>query len=240
MGARALATAIVAAAGSGERLGAGGPKAFAEVGGRPLLAWSLAALAEAERVGAVVVAAPPGHEEETRAIAPGAEVVAGGASRSESVAIALGRVDSELVAVHDAARPLATASLFDATLAELEADPALDAVVAAAPVADTLKRALAGRVIETIPRSELWAVQTPQAFRATALRDALGADASAVAAATDDASLVEAAGGVVRVFESRAPNLKVTTPADLRVAAALLHSEAERSEAEPRRGGGLS
>jgi len=222
MSADALATAVIAAAGSGERLGAGGPKALAEVAGKPLLAWSIAALVQAERIGSVVVSAPPGHEQEVGSQAGGALVVTGGASRSESVALALEHVDSELVVVHDAARPLATPPLFDAVVAELHADAGCDAIVAAAPLADTLKRALAGRVIETVPRSELWAVQTPQAFRTKALRGALASDAETLAKATDDASLIEADGGVVRVFEWGEPNLKVTTQADLAIAHALL------------------
>ena len=228
MSADALATAVIAAAGSGDRLGAGGPKALAEVAGQPLLAWSLAALARAERIGSVVVSAPPGHEEEVRALAGDAMVVTGGASRSESVSLALGLAETEYVAVHDAARPLATAALFDAVVSEVAADPDCDAVVAAAPVADTLKRALAGRVIETVPRSELWAVQTPQAFRAEALRAALDTDAEALAGATDDASLIEASGGVVRVFAWDEPNLKVTTRTDLAIAEALLGARGHR------------
>jgi 2-C-methyl-D-erythritol 4-phosphate cytidylyltransferase len=222
MGADALATAVIAAAGSGDRLGAGGPKALAEVAGRPLLAWSLAAISSASRIGPVVICAPPGHEDEVESIAGDAEVVTGGASRSESVARALERVDTSLVVVHDAARPLATAPLFDAVVSELEGDPECAGVIAAAPVANTVKRALAGRVIETVPRSELWAVQTPQAFQVDALRDALDTDAKMLAAATDDASLIEAAGGVVRVFAWEHSNLKVTTQDDLRIAAALL------------------
>jgi len=222
MSADALATAVIAAAGSGDRLGAGGPKAFVEVAGKPLLAWSLAALEAADSIGSIVVAAPPGNEEEVLAAAGSAAVVPGGASRSESVANALKEVGSELVLVHDAARPLAPSRLFDAVVSELAADSDCDAVVAAAPVADTLKRALAGRVIETVPRSELWAVQTPQAFRAKALREALDAEAETLAKATDDASLIEAAGGVVRIFGWDEPNLKVTTPADLAIAEALL------------------
>jgi 2-C-methyl-D-erythritol 4-phosphate cytidylyltransferase len=222
MSAGALATAVIAAAGSGDRLGAGGPKALAEVGGQPLLSWSLAAIAEAGTIASTVIAAPPGHEDEVAAIAGGAIVVAGGSSRSESVARALERVATDLVAVHDAARPLAPARLFDGLMGELAAESGCDALVAAAPVVDTVKRALAGRVIETVPRSELWAIQTPQAFRTAALRRALEADPETLAAATDDASLVEAAGGVVRIFEWDEPNLKITTPTDRRVAEALL------------------
>ena len=222
MSADALATAVIAAAGSGERLGAGGPKALVEVAGKPLVAWSVEALAAAECVGRVVIAAPPGHEDAVGAIAGDAVVVTGGPSRSESVLNALEHVEDELVAVHDAARPLATAGLFDAVIRELAADEDCDAVVAAAPVADTLKRALAGRVIETVPRDELWAAQTPQTFRMTALRGALDTDPETLANATDDASLVEAAGGVVRLFAVETQNLKVTTGEDLALAEALL------------------
>ena len=222
MGAHALATAVIAAAGSGDRLGAGGPKALVEVAGRPLLAWSVAAIAGADRLGPVVVSAPPGHEEEVRAVAGGASVVTGGASRSESVALALELVDTELVAVHDAARPLATPRLFDAVVAELAGDPDCDAVVAAAPVADTLKRALAGRVIETVPRGELWAIQTPQAFRSEALRAAIEAADDELATMTDDAMLIEAEGGIVRLLEAAAPNPKLTSAADLPMIEAML------------------
>jgi len=222
MSANALATAVIAAAGSGDRLGAGGPKALIEVAGKPLLAWSLAALEAASTVGEIVVAAPPGHEDEIRLIAGDATVVTGGASRSQSVAKSLEVVEGELVAVHDAARPLATAKLFEAVISEIAEDPGCDALLAAVPVADTLKRALAGRVIETVPRSELWAVQTPQAFRAEALRRALDTDAETLAGATDDASLVEAQGGVVRVLQWDEPNLKITTRLDLELAGALL------------------
>ncbi|MEJ7876561.1 MAG: 2-C-methyl-D-erythritol 4-phosphate cytidylyltransferase [Solirubrobacterales bacterium] len=222
MGAAALATALIAAAGSGERLGAGRPKALVEIAGRPLLAWSLAAVGGARSVGAVVVVAPPGYEEDVRAIAAGAQVVTGGASRSESVANALREVEGELVAVHDAARPLATSELFDAVISELAGDPDCAALIAAAPIADTVKRALGGRVIETVPRSELWAVQTPQAFRVEALRGALDTDPETLAGATDDASLVEAAGGVVRLHPVSAPNPKLTTESDLSAIEAIL------------------
>lgn len=222
MSAGALAQAVIAAAGSGERLGAGGPKALVELGGRPLLAWSLDSASAAQLLESVVVAAPPGHEVEVAEIAPGATVVEGGASRSESVSLALEHVSAELVAVHDAARPLATPELFDRLIAELSGDDGCDAIVAAAPVADTLKRALAGRVIETVPRSELWAAQTPQVFRTQALRAALAADRDVLAIATDDASLVEEAGGVVRVYPWDRANPKLTTSEDLRLLEALL------------------
>lgn len=212
---------VIVAAGTGTRLGAGGPKALVELAGRPLLEWSLTAAVDA---GDVVVAAPPGHETEFAALCgAGTRVVSGGDSRSRSVANALAAIRTDLVLVHDAARPLATARLFAELAADLRDDEGTDGLVAAAPVADTLKRAgedLA--VTATISRDGLWAIQTPQAFHVEALRRALDVPDSELAAATDDAALVEAKGGRVRIFPWLEPNLKVTTAADLRVAEALL------------------
>ncbi|MFL5825899.1 MAG: 2-C-methyl-D-erythritol 4-phosphate cytidylyltransferase [Thermoleophilaceae bacterium] len=209
---------IVPAAGSGERLGAPGPKAFALCGGRPLLEWSLEVLeAVCDRV---VVAVPPGHEE-------GRDRVRGGPSRSASVREALRAAPEATVAVvHDAARPLLTRDLVERCVAAL--DDGYEAAIAAAPVTDTVKEAGAGgRVLRTLDRTSLWAIQTPQVFRADALRRALDVEESVLAAATDDASLVEAAGGSVRIVEAPPDNLKVTRPLDLAVAEALLRERAE-------------
>ena len=205
---------IVPAAGSGERLGAPGPKAFALCGGRPLLDWSLEALgAVCDRV---VVAVPPGYEEPP-------DRVSGGASRSESVRLALSAApEAEVAVVHDAARPLVTPELVERCIDALSG---WDGVVAAAPVPDTIKEADAdGRVVRTLERASLWAIQTPQVFRADALRRALAVPDEMLAAATDDASLVEAAGGAVRVLEAPADNLKVTRAIDLELAEALLRA----------------
>jgi 2-C-methyl-D-erythritol 4-phosphate cytidylyltransferase len=171
-----------------------------------------------------VVAAPPGHEEElAKAGQSPAVVVTGADSRSGSVASALTRVETEIVVVHDAARPLAPAGLFDAVVAELAGDEDADAVIAATPVADTLKRAADDLVVsETLDRSGLWAIQTPQAFRTDALRDALSVDQLALDAATDDAMLVEEAGGKVLLHSAPAWNLKVTAQDDVRMIEALL------------------
>ena len=221
------ATAILAAAGSGERLGADVPKAFVQLAGRPLYEWSLDALRAAESVGRILVTVPattPAQPKEGPGtlIIGGPEPVEGGPSRSESVANALAHVETELVVVHDAARPLATAGLFDAVVAALEADPGAAGVVAATPVTDTTKEVLSGReVSRTLERSTLWSAQTPQAFRTEALRDAL-ASTEHLAEATDDAMLVEAGGGRVLVEPVAAPNLKVTTVADLHLAELML------------------
>ncbi|MDQ2940471.1 MAG: 2-C-methyl-D-erythritol 4-phosphate cytidylyltransferase [Actinomycetota bacterium] len=210
----------MAAAGSGERLGAGGPKALVELAGRPLLDWSLDALRASQRIGPIVVAVPPGQE--AQAQRDGVQVVAGGASRSESVAAAFAQLDAEIVVVHDAARPLVTAELVDAVIDDLLDDPDAGAVVAAAPVTDTIKQVLRGMEVDrTLDRSSLWAAQTPQAFRIDALREAI-ASTELLAQATDDAMLVERIGGRVLLHEAPAENVKVTTPLDLRVAELLL------------------
>jgi 2-C-methyl-D-erythritol 4-phosphate cytidylyltransferase len=211
---------VIAAAGSGQRLGAGGPKAFIEVADRPLLDWSLEAFRAAATIREIVVAAPPGHEEGVAG--RGVVAVAGGDHRSESVANALGVTSAEIVVVHDAARPLVTPELIDAVVEELVAASEVSAVIAASQLTDTIKQASdSGQVERTIDRSGLWAVQTPQAFRADALRDALS-DTAALPDATDDAMLVERRGGRVLIHATSPDNLKVTTPFDLRVAELLL------------------
>ena len=188
--------------------------------GKRMLDWSLEALSASRRVGEVVVAVPAGQVDELS----GGEhsVVAGGESRSESVAAALESIDAEVVVVHDAARPLVTAELIDAVIEDLLADEDAGAVVAAAPVTDTIKQVARGMEVDrTLDRSSLWAAQTPQAFRADALREAL-ASTELLAQATDDAMLVERLGGRVLLHEAPAENVKVTTPLDLRIAEMLL------------------
>jgi 2-C-methyl-D-erythritol 4-phosphate cytidylyltransferase len=202
-----------------------------ELGGRPLIEWSLDAFERAESVGPVIVAVPAGHE---GAVRDGAIAVAGGAARSESVAAGLERVETEIVAVHDAARPLVTPELIDELVAKLLDRPDAAAVIAAAPLTDTVKRAREARpekgdfprggptVDQTVSRDHLWAAQTPQVFRTQALREALDTDPQRVAAATDDAMLVEKAGGKVLLHPSSLENLKVTTPLDLRIGELLI------------------
>jgi 2-C-methyl-D-erythritol 4-phosphate cytidylyltransferase len=204
---------IVPAGGSGERLGADRPKAFVVCAGRPLIEWSLDVLrGTCDRV---VVALPEGHE-------TGPDRVLGGESRSASVRNALAAApEATVVVVHDAARPLLTRDLVERCLAALE--PGVDAAVAAAAMTDTVKEAAAdGRVLRTLDRSSLWAIQTPQVFRGDVLRRALDRDEMALATATDDASLVEELGGTVRVVPAPPENIKVTRESDLRVAEALL------------------
>lgn len=226
---RGLAAALIVAAGSGERLGAGGPKALVPVAGRPMFEHSLIAFRAAASVGPVVVVVPPGHEDQFRdALDPerAESLVAGGPARSLSVANGLAALDREgadceIVAVHDAARPLVAPELIDRSVEMLEKSADVDAVIAAAPVTDTIKKVAAGgRVEQTVDRSALRAVQTPQVFRRSALAAALAAGDPE--SATDDASLVEDAGGSVVVIDAPSFNIKVTVPEDLAIAEALI------------------
>jgi 2-C-methyl-D-erythritol 4-phosphate cytidylyltransferase len=200
------AWAVVVAAGRGERFGA--PKQYQSLGGRRLLDWALDAAAA--RCEGVVLVVPPDRVAD---LEPGAAaVVAGGTTRSASVRAGLAAVppEADVVLVHDAARPLAPPELFDAVLAAVAAGA--DGAVPGLPVSDTVKRvAPDGTVVETLDRTELVTVQTPQAFRATALRAAHAAGGEA----SDDAALVEAAGGRVVVVPGADAAVKVTGPGDL-------------------------
>jgi 2-C-methyl-D-erythritol 4-phosphate cytidylyltransferase len=218
-------TAVLAAAGSGERLGAGGPKAFVPLAGRPMVEWSIAAMRRAAGEHSIVIACPPGHVHDLGGHDLG--VVEGGATRSQSVANALQAVGTELVAIHDAARPLVTPELLEGVVATLVADRDAAGAIAAAPVTDTIKQAEQSRVVRTVDRGRLWAAQTPQAFRTDALREALAGDPERIAAATDEAMLVEENGGRVLIHPAPPENLKVTTPLDLRLAELLLADRAD-------------
>ncbi|MGI8460351.1 MAG: 2-C-methyl-D-erythritol 4-phosphate cytidylyltransferase, partial [Solirubrobacterales bacterium] len=225
--ARGSATPPPPPPGRGERLGVGPPKAFVELAGRPMLEWSLEALAATGSIDRILVTVPEDVGAHASLDAEEVEAVAGGPSRSQSVANAIERVESELVVVHDAARPLATAELFDAIVAGLEAEPELAGLIVATPVTDTTKEVLRGaRIQRTLDRSTLWAAQTPQVFRTDALRDALGAT-ELIAQASDDAMLVERNGGRVDVHRAPPANIKVTSASDLRLAELLL-AERER------------
>jgi 2-C-methyl-D-erythritol 4-phosphate cytidylyltransferase len=210
--------AVLAAAGRGERLGSDRPKAFARLGGRPLLAESLERLEGSDWIEFIVIAAPAEWEEpaillsEELGAGKVSSVVTGGASRSESVREALAEVadDAAVVLVHDAARPLLPEDVIERVLGPL--NEGWDGVVPGLPLSDTVKRVEGDRVVETLPRGELVAVQTPQAFIASVLREALSGD---VSAASDCASLVEANGGRVKLVEGDPRLLKITSPEDL-------------------------
>jgi 2-C-methyl-D-erythritol 4-phosphate cytidylyltransferase len=210
--------AVLAAAGRGERLGSDRPKAFARLGGRPLLAESLERLEDSGWIDAIVIAAPPDWEEPSILVAEEiaatkvSSAVTGGESRSESVRRALEEVPEEaaVVLVHDAARPLLPEEVIERVLTPLS--EGWDGVVPAVPLADTVKRVEGDRVVETLARDDLVAVQTPQAFLADTLRRAVSGD---VSSATDCASLVESQGGRVKVVEGDPRLLKVTDADDL-------------------------
>lgn len=208
--------AVLVAAGRGERLGDERPKAFARLGALPLLAEPLRRLDESEWIDGIVVVAPTGWEEPAILLAEeiGASKVAacvgGGPTRSASVRLGLDEVpgDADVVLVHDAARPALPPEIVPRLLEALA--EGFDGAVPALPVTDTVKRVRDGIVVETPARDELVAVQTPQAFVAPALRAAAAGEGS------DCASLVEAAGGRVKVVPGDERLLKVTTPEDRR------------------------
>jgi 2-C-methyl-D-erythritol 4-phosphate cytidylyltransferase len=210
--------AVLAAAGRGERLGFDRPKAFARLGGRPLLAESLERLEESDWIDAIVIAAPPDWEEPSILVAEEIAAtkvnaaVTGGESRSESVRLALAEVpeDAAVVLVHDAARPLLPEEVIERVLAPLS--EGWDGVVPAVPLADTVKRVDGEQVVETLSRDDLVAVQTPQAFLADSLRRAVSGD---VSSATDCASLVESQGGRIKWVEGDPRLVKVTSADDL-------------------------
>jgi 2-C-methyl-D-erythritol 4-phosphate cytidylyltransferase len=213
-----MAFALILAAGLGERLGASRPKAFVELAGRPLLQWSVDVLASVSAIERIVVALPSGLRAPVGTIG-----VKGGAVRSESVRLALAAAGpGDPVLVHDAARPLLTAELVQATLAAVEGER-IDAAIAATPLTDTVKQADGEQTVtQTLDRAGLWAVQTPQVFRRDALERALDVPEEVLARATDDAWLVERAGGRVVVVAAPKENLKVTTALDLDLAELLL------------------
>jgi len=219
--------AIVVAGGDGARLGADRPKAFVGLGGRPLLAHSIDLFEDHPAADRIVLVVPAEWEEPATLLADElaagkvAAAVPGGATRALSVAAGLAEVtgDAEAILVHDAARPFASAELVDRLLEALEAH---DCAIPALPVTDTVKRVHDGVVAETLVRGELRAVQTPQAFRAAALRHAYAAPADAVRDATDCASLVEAAGFAVAAVPGEPGNVKITAQDDLARAEARL------------------
>jgi 2-C-methyl-D-erythritol 4-phosphate cytidylyltransferase len=213
--------AVVPAAGSGERLAAGAPKAFVNLTGRPMLEYALRGLRDSGVVDDIVVAVPPNRTDQAKLVFGGdAVIVAGGADRTESVRLALAAVgDAEFVLVHDAARALTPPSLIARVVAALQSGHA--AVVPALPVNDTIKAVDAnGVVLSTPERAGLRAVQTPQGFQTELLRRAY--ERAGAGGFTDDASMVEMIGIQVQVVEGDPLAFKITTPTDLLLAEALL------------------
>jgi 2-C-methyl-D-erythritol 4-phosphate cytidylyltransferase len=226
--------ALVLAAGRGVRLGAGVPKAFVELGGVTLLERSLRALAASEAVDRVLPVLPPGEAARWSAlrgtladVAGLLDPVEGGAERQDSVRAGLAALGPEVawVAVHDAARALVRSE--DVTRVVRAAQRG-GAALLALPVRDTIKRVRDGRVVETPPRAECWAAQTPQVFRRELLHEALEKAVAEGFVATDDAQLVERLGVAVEIVEGSADNVKVTGPEDLPVAERLLAARGGR------------
>lgn len=221
--------AVVVAAGSGERLAQAVPKAFAPLGGRPLLAESVERLDASDWIDAIVLVVPEGWEEPAILLAEElgtgkvAQAVCGGETRAESVRLGVAEVPQDAVAlvVHDAARPLVSEAVLERVLTAL--GEGWDGAVPGVPLADTIKRVEGEAVVETIPRNDLVAVQTPQAFAADVLRAALAGD---IAGATDCASLVERVGGRVKVTEGDPQLLKITSAGDLALAERFLAESA--------------
>lgn len=236
-----MVTGIVAAAGRGRRFGAPENKVFAPLAGRTVLHWSLQALEECPAIDALVVVAHPDDLERVREIAGVFSklhaVCAGGAERYDSVRNALRSVpvNTDLVAVHDGARPLVPSSLVEAVIAAAQQH---GAALPATPVSDTLKRSASGEETrETVSRAELYAVQTPQAFRYSLLCEAYDSAPSEFAG-TDDASYVERLGHPVRLVPGGRNNLKITVAEDLRMAEGLLGSGTTGAGSTPRTGFG--
>lgn len=209
---------IVVAAGTGVRLGRQEPKALVPLAGRPMLSWTLDALASL-RFESIVVTAPPDRIADFEALVRGrGHVVAGGQTRASSVRKAFeraGALPRDVVCIHDAARPLVTAREVQEVIAAAERD---GAAIAATPIVDTVKRVEADRIVATVDRNGLWAAGTPQAFRADLLRHALASGREA----TDEAALCEELGIAVSVVPVSRLGFKITSPEDLELAEAIL------------------
>lgn len=221
--------ALIPAAGIGRRMGGGVEKQFLQLGGKPLLAHTLARFEETPGVQGVVVIVPPGREEFCRREVVGRErfrkvwqIVVGAATRQGSVGAGFRCVgeDVDIVVVHDGARPFVSPALIQASI---DAAAREGSAIVAIPESDTLKRVSpAGVIVETLDRQDLWRAQTPQAFRREILREALEHAERLSIVGTDEASLVEALSRPVQIVPGSSWNLKITSPDDLVLAELLL------------------
>lgn len=222
----AFASVVIVAAGRGERFGRSA-KVLAEAGGRPLLAWSLLAASNAPCIREILVVTGEHTEWAIRQLLAAmplpvpVTLVTGGARRQDSVAAGVAAVSplSDVVLIHDAARPLATASMFDACADEARRS---GAAIIAIPVSDTLKRVHQFVIHETVSREALWSAQTPQGFRRDVIKAAIERTRNLDNVFTDEASLLEVLGEPVRVVPGNRTNIKVTHPEDLELVDALL------------------
>jgi len=223
--------AIVPAAGTGERMGIDRKKPYLLLNQRPLLYYTLTALASTPSIAQIIVAVAPGDERfcqqqvlEKFHFNKSIQIIPGGSSRQESVRRLLERVpeDAQLVLIHDGARPLITPELLEQAIAETRV---WKATVLAVPVKDTIKSANDTLQIEkTISREQLWAIQTPQTFEQSIIQEAHQRASQEGFIGTDDAALVEWLGVRVKIVMGSYDNIKITTPEDLIVAEALLKS----------------
>lgn len=227
-----MISAVVVASGSGSRFGGESGKQLASLAGIPLVGHAMLALEHCDEVDEVVLVCHPDRVADFSAdvvvelgLTKVSRVVPGGDTRQESVEAGLARVsvDASIILVHDGARPLVTPAIFADAISALRCDGAADGVVVGHPAVDTLKTVDAERTVTATPdRASLWVAQTPQVFRARVLRRAHEAATASGFIGTDDASLVERGGGVVRMVEGPRHNIKVTVPEDLVFAAAVL------------------
>lgn len=221
-----MTTAIILAAGKSERMGAGTDKAFLSLVAKPVVAWSLIAFERCAEIDRIVLVVRKDQILASKAvvkmfgISKIDKIVAGGTKRSDSVRAGLAACDSDTryVVIHDGARPLITSDVIAEVVKTVKRTPA---VTVGRKMVDTVKRVEKGTVVaETIDRSKVWSVQTPQAFQFRVLRDAYAKLESKDV--TDDCQVVELAGETVKIVENNKPNLKITTVEDLQVAGALL------------------
>lgn len=222
--------ALITAAGYGKRMSADRPKQFLDLAGAPLVVWTLRAFERHPLIDLIVLTTPPGTEELCRSqiVAPYKlskirGIVPGGETRQESVLNGLETLEyTEIVAIHDGARPLVSP---DVITGSIEAAKAVGAALACAPVRDTVKKR-DGRYLSTVSRSDLWLAHTPQTFRTGLIVEAHRRAVMDGYAGTDDASLVERLGAPIKIIEDSAYNIKITTPEDLRLAELLMGESA--------------
>jgi 2-C-methyl-D-erythritol 4-phosphate cytidylyltransferase len=223
------ASAIIVAAGESRRMG-GTNKAFARLGGKPVLARVIETFHRCQSISQIVVVVNASKINECRQLineqgwSDITDICIGGERRQDSVAAGLNHLkDCDLVVIHDGARPLVTEELIERGLA---AARETGAAIAALPVTDTIKAAGDDRIArETLPRSSLWAVQTPQVFRYEIIKEAHHQPAAEV---TDDAALVERLGYKVKLYPGSYDNIKITTPEDLALAEVLINKHGNR------------
>lgn len=233
------ASALIPAAGAGERLGKGVNKAFVEVAGKPILAHTLSVFEACEAVGEIIVVTGEQNIEAAGEIvgrfgfAKVADIVTGGAHRQDSVRNGLERVSGDIVAIHDAARPMVTPEIIASSI---ERAAEMGACIAAVPVIDTIKSACDGLVTATVDRSCLYSVQTPQTFRTDLIRRAFDQAYADSFYATDDAALVERMGEPVAIVQGSYENIKITTPSDLQIAECRLARPEQPELVEGREG----